>query len=136
MLWLSRYDAPMRLFRTLAALLLICVMGGPRSATLVPIVPERIAITSTPVSLQPDDPLRTRAGRLTLLQGWKLTSRASQFGGWSALHIDGDRFTAIGDYGSVLRFRLTRFGRATEARIDPLPAGCGRVDDKRERDSE
>lgn len=126
----------MRLFRTFAALLLFCVIGGPRSASLVPVVPERVTITSLPVSLQPDDPSRTRAGRLTLLQGWKLASRASQFGGWSALHIDGDRFTAIGDYGSVLRFRLTRFGRATDARIDPLPSGCGRVDDKRERDSE
>ena len=136
MLWPSRYDAPMRLFRTFATLLLFCVIGGPRSATLVPVVPERMDITSTPVSLQTDGPSRTRAGQLTLLQGWKLTSRASQFGGWSALHVDGDRFTAIGDYGSVLRFRLTRFGRATKARIDPLPAGCGRVDDKRERDSE
>jgi hypothetical protein len=77
---------------------------------------------------------------LTLLGGWKLASRSSQFGGWSALHIagdgDGNRVTAIGDYGSVLRFRLTRFGRATEARIDPLPVGCGAQDDKRERDSE
>lgn len=126
----------MRLARTLAALLLFCVIGGPRSASLVPVVPERVTITSLPVSLQPDDPSRTRAGRLTLLQGWKIASRSSQFGGWSALHIDGDRFTAIGDYGSVLRFRLTRFGRATDARIDPLPAGCGRVNDKRERDSE
>ena len=136
MMWLSRYDAAMRLFRTFAVLSVICVIGSPRSATLLPVVPERVAITSTPVSLQPDDLSRTRAGRLTLVQGWKLASLDSQFGGWSALHVDGDRFTAIGDYGSVLRFRLTRFGRATEARIDPLPAGCGRVDEKRARDSE
>jgi hypothetical protein len=122
----------------MAALLIF--IGGPRNSTLTPIVAERPKITSVAVTLQSDDPARTRAGRLTLLAGWKLTSRSMQFGGWSALHVDSDgdghRVTAIGDFGSVLRFRLTRFGRATDARIDPLPRGCGRVDDKRERDSE
>jgi hypothetical protein len=101
---------------------------------------ERLTIVSAPVPLQVDDPRRTRTGRLTLMGGWKLASRSTQFGGWSALRIesdgDGDRVTAIGDFGSVLRFRLTRFGRATKARIDPLPLGCGAQDDKRERDSE
>ena len=126
----------MRFLRTLAALLLIYVMGGPRSSSLTPIFVERVTIVSVPVALQPDDPARTRAGQLTLLAGWKLSSQSSQFGGWSALDIDDDRVTAIGDYGSVLRFRLTRFGRAVDARIDPLPAGCGRADDKRQRDSE
>lgn len=120
--------------------ILLILIGGARSSTLNPVLAERIAVISSPVSLQADDPRRTRTGRLTLLGGWKLASRSSQFGGWSALHIEGDgngdRVTAIGDYGSVLRFRLTRFGRATEARIDPLPSGCGAQDDKRERDSE
>lgn len=126
----------MRLFQTLVALLLICIMGGPRSSSLTPIIAGMIAIVSVPVTFQADDVTRTRAGRLTLLAGWKLSSRSPQFGGWSALDIDGDRVTAIGDYGSVLRFRLTRFGRAVDARIDPLPVGCGRFDQKRERDSE
>ena len=116
---------------------LLLLVGGPRSSLLVPVVGESIAITSTPVLLQADHPSRTRAGRLTLVAGWRLDAPDSrQFGGWSALRVHGDRFTAIGDYGSVLRFRLTRFGRATEARIDPLPEGCGRQADKRERDSE
>lgn len=116
---------------------LLALVGGPRSSPLVPVVGEPITITSTPVLLQADQPSRTRAGKLTLLAGWKLSAPHSrQFGGWSALRIQGDRFTAIGDYGSVLRFRLTRFGRATEARIDPLPQGCGRQDDKKQRDSE
>ncbi len=111
-------------------------MGGPRSSSLTPVFVERVTITSMPVTLQPDDPSRVRTGELTLLAGWKLSSLSSQFGGWSALDVDGDQVTAIGDYGSVLRFRLTRFGRAVEARIDPLPVGCGRRDDKRQRDSE
>ncbi len=120
--------------------MLLSVTGGPRSVTLIPVRAERIVMTSVPVELQADDPQRTRTGRLTLLGGWRLASRSGQFGGWSALHIapegQGSRVTAIGDYGSVLRFRLTRFGRAVDARIDPLPAGCGALDDKVERDSE
>ncbi len=118
----------------LPALLLV---GGPRSGSLVPVVGEAVTIVSTPVPLQPDELSRTRTGHLTLVGGWKLDApRSRQFGGWSALRIKGDQFTVIGDYGSVLRFRLTRFGRATEARIDPLPSGCGRQEDKKERDSE
>ncbi len=128
------YAPILRLIMLAPALLLV---GGPQSGSLVAVFSEPVAIVSTPVSLQPDQPSRTRTGQLTLLAGWKLAApRSRQFGGWSALRIKGDRFTVIGDYGSVLRFRLTRFGRATEARIDPLPEGCGRQDDKRERDSE
>lgn len=126
--------------RMLFIVLLLILTGGPRSSTLIPVLAEPITMTSVPVSLQADDPRRTRTGRLSLLGGWKLASRSGQFGGWSALHVerdgDGHRVTAVGDYGSLLRFRLSRFGRATGARIDPLPVGCGAQDDKLERDSE
>ncbi len=126
----------MRRVRTFLAFLPLLVIGGARNATLAPIFHQDIPIVSVPVALQTDDPARTRVGRLTLLAGWQMSSRSSQFGGWSALSVEGDRVTAIGDYGSVLRFRMTRFGRAVDARIDPLPQGCGRQDDKRQRDSE
>jgi hypothetical protein len=116
---------------------LLLLVGGPRSGILLPVLPESITVASVPVTLHTDAPDRTRAGQLTLLGGWKLDApRSRQFGGWSALRVEGDRFTVIGDYGSVLRFRLTPFGRAVDARIDPLPDGCGRQDDKRMRDSE
>jgi hypothetical protein len=116
---------------------LILLIGGPRTGLLQPVYHEQIAITSQPIALQPDVPDRSRTGQLTLLGGWKLEAKRSrQFGGWSALRIAGDQFFVIGDYGSVLRFRLTPYGRAVDARIDPLPIGCGRQDDKRLRDSE
>jgi hypothetical protein len=138
-----RYGIPVlrRLMSLLVRLVvvapLLLLIGGPRSGLLLPVLPESITITSAPVTLQADVADRTRTGQLTLLGGWQLDApRSRQFGGWSALRVEGDRFTVIGDYGSVLRFRLTRFGRAVDARIDPLPNGCGRQDDKRERDSE
>lgn len=126
----------LKLAQAAFATLLLVLVGGPRSASLALVVPETISIVSMPVPLQANAPERRRAGQLTLMAGWLLKSRSPQFGGWSGLHIEGDRVTAIGDYGSVLRFRLTPFGRAVDARIDPLPAGCGRQDDKRQRDSE
>lgn len=122
-----------------AALLapLFLLVGGPRSVALIPIVPELPQIVSAPVTLDPDNPALTRVGRLVLLGGWRLDApRSRQFGGWSALRIESDRFTMVGDYGSILRFRLTRFGRAVDARIDPIPLGCGRMAEKSERDSE
>lgn len=122
--------------RTLIALLSLIVVGGPRSETLMPILRERPAVRVTPVVLDSSDPTRTRVGRLTLLGGWRLDSGSTQFGGWSALHVASDRVTMVGDAGSVLRFRLTPFGRVVDARIDPLPAGCGTEGDKRRRDSE
>ena len=139
----ARYGVTVRrpsislLRRILLVAPLLLLVGGPRSGLLLPVLPEAVAMTSVPVTLQADAPERVRTGQLMLIGGWKLDApRSRQFGGWSALRVEGDRFTVIGDYGSVFRFRLTRFGRAVDARIDPLPGGCGRQDDKRLRDSE
>lgn len=125
-----------RQLRTTAALVLAMMTGGPRPPSLQPLYAERITIAATPVALASDDPTRARVGALTLLAGWRLTSESRQFGGWSALSVEGDRITAIGDAGSVLRFRLGRFGRPYAASIVPLPRGCGPVNDKIWRDTE
>ena len=132
----GRYQRRVFRFRPLLALAAFLLVGGPRSAALTPIYPERITMRSVPVVLVADDPTRTRVGALTLMAGWRIDSSSHQFGGWSGLLVDGDRITALGDAGSVLRFRLGRFGHARDARIDPLPPGCGPVSDKRYRDSE
>lgn len=126
----------MRWLGLLLAILLPIVIGGPRSRQHTPNYAERIVVRSVPVTLDTSDATRTRVGALTLLGGWRLSSVSPQFGGWSALHIDGDRVTAIGDAGTVLRFRQTRYGRAVDARIDSLPVSCGQNNDNRTRDSE
>ena len=122
--------------RTLLALAPLLLTGGPVSTPSRPVVPDGIAIAAAPVTIQPDEPGRTRVGALTLVAGWKLTSPSAQFGGWSALFVDGDRVTSINDGGALLRFRLGRFGHPTDARIDVLPVGCGQGLDKLTRDSE
>lgn len=126
----------MRGLRFVLAIALCGLLAGPRSRALTPIYPETLSIRSTPVLLDARDPARIRVGALTLIAGWQLESPSPQFGGWSAMHVEGDRFTVIGDAGSILRFRLGRFGHATDARIDALPGGCGPTSDKRYRDSE
>lgn len=126
----------MRWLGFLLAVLLPIIVGGPRSKQHTPNYSERVTVRSEVVTLDTSDASRSRVGALTLLGGWRLSSVSPQFGGWSALHIDGDRVTAVGDAGTVLRFRLTRFGRAVDARIDSLPRSCGQGNENRTRDSE
>ena len=132
----GRYGDTMSLLRSLPVLVAFLVVGGPRDPTTLPIVPETIRIVSTPVTVQPDNPSRVRVGALTLLAGWKLESESHQFGGWSSLDVQGDRVTTVSDGGAVLRFRLGRFGHASEAAIVAVPHGCGPDGDKRDRDTE
>ena len=124
------------MLRRLLPLLAFYFVGGAQSAVLKPIFPEAIRIRATPVSIQPGEPNRRRLGGLTLLAGWKLESRSVQFGGWSSLHVEGDRVTTVSDGGAVLRFRLGRFGHATDAAIVPVPHQCGPDNSKSDRDTE
>ena len=112
-----------------------CVDGTmPSVATPVP--EQRLAIASDPVVLDTTDPDRRRVGALTLLGGWQLTSGARSFGGLSALDVDGSYVTALSDAGTVVRFRLGRFGNVSGASIRSLPEGCGRVILKTDNDTE
>jgi len=120
----------------LASCILPILLDGSVGAVAVPIAAQAIDVRVTPVSIEPGQPMRTRVGGLTLLAGWELKSEARQFGGWSALHVSGSRVTAISDAGAVLRFTLGQFGRVRDARMVPLPAGCGPDRDKTDRDAE
>ncbi len=112
-----------------------CVDGSiPGPVTLVQ--NQQIKINSTPVSLDTSDPVRRRVGALRFLGGWHLTSDARSFGGLSALDVDGNRVTALGDGGTIVRFRLGRFGNASDASVVRLPDGCGKVVRKTDNDTE
>ena len=105
--------------------------------------PERLGlldptatITATRVPLDPADPRRVRVGRLTYLGGVELSSKDPVFGGFSAMSLQGDRFTLLSDGGGVVRFRLDSRGRLSDARIGELPAGPSTGWQKADRDSE
>ena len=126
----------MRRITACLPLLLALFVGETTSVTMSRIVAQPMLIRAEPVALDSHDPARTRVGALTLLGGWRLTSNVRAFGGLSALDMDGNRATAISDIGAIVTFRVGGFGHISDARILPLPSGCGGNDDKTARDTE
>ena len=82
------------------------------------------------------NPARIRIGALEYLGGVALKSPDPAFGGFSALHVAGDRFLLLSDGGGVVRFALGRDWRIRGASFDELPRGPGTGWEKRDRDSE
>jgi len=125
-----------RLLALLSPLLLGQCLSASTPGLVSPMDPIAIRVASAPVFLDSSNPLRTRVGALRFVGGWRLTSTSRSFGGLSSLDLDGNRVTAISDIGAVVRFRLGRFGNVSSARIDPVPAGCGKVVEKFDGDTE
>lgn len=106
-------------------------------------VEERLALlgrearmTATQVPLDPANPGRSRLGGLTYLGGVQLRSADPAFGGFSALAVEGDRFTLLSDGGNVVRFRMATDWRPQEVHFANLPSGPHTGWEKRDRDSE
>lgn len=99
--------------------------------------PDRhAAIRSHPVALDPADPGRDRVGPLRYLGGWELSSDRDDFGGISALRVQGDKVLAISDAGGIFRFRIGSDGAISETDFSELPAGPGTGITRKDRDSE
>lgn len=121
-------------------LLVVLFLGQcVRSSTthdLTPVMAEPAQIRAEPVALYPAEPGRRQLGPLTYLGGWQLTSDNPAFGGLSSLNVEGNRVTALSDAGGLVQFRIGRFGHISQARIFPVPAGCGGSREKTGRDTE
>lgn len=102
----------------------------------LPLVDPHATMVATRVALDPARPAARRVGDLVFLGGVALSSADPAFGGYSSLHVAGDRVTLLSDGGNVVRFRLDRQWRVHEARFTALPDGPGRGWDKHDRDSE
>lgn len=78
-----------------------------------------------PISLNAEDPTRTKTGRLEFLRGWKLSSDNADFGGLSSMLILPDnRFFMLSDAGILTRFTLDeKRSLAKRPVIAPLPDG-------------
>ncbi len=111
-------------------------IDGSMPAIITPAPDQRIDIASQPVALDTSYPTRRRVGALRFMGAWHLTSDIRGFGGLSALDVNGNRVTALGDGGTIIRFRLGRFGTASDATITRLPEQCGRVVRKMDNDTE
>lgn len=120
----------------LAFSLLLLLLPGWTGEERLALPGDRVQVTAERVPLNPDDPAARRVGALTFLGGVALDSRDPAFGGFSALLVDGGRFTLLSDGGNLLRFRMGADWRPRAVRFDPLPAGPGTGWRKAERDSE
>jgi hypothetical protein len=94
---------------------------------------QGVPVVATPVPLDPSDPAKTRVGRLEFRGGLHLTSSEPRFGGFSALHVDGDgsELTAITDQGGWMHARIGYDERGwlkdvTGVRMGVLHAPSGR----------
>ncbi|MEG3182271.1 esterase-like activity of phytase family protein [Sphingomonas sp. LT1P40] len=100
------------------------------------LLPREAVIEAHPVALDWRDPAQVKLGGLTFLGGVYLTSPARAFGGFSAMLVEGERFTLLSDGGGIVRFRLDSQWRLSEPSFAELPDGPGRGWNKEERDSE
>ncbi|MGT2514718.1 esterase-like activity of phytase family protein [Sphingomonas panni] len=116
----------------LAVLLLLPSWSGSERLPLYRAAPQ---VDAAPVDLYPADPRRMRNGALTYLGGVSLTASDPAFGGFSAIHVAGDRFMLLSDGGGLLRFRMGRDWRVRDTRVTEL-AGPGTGWEKRDRDTE
>lgn len=118
--------------RLLCLVLLFSLYGSSRRLAVDPVTLHPIVIKAQRISA----PAIRTTPELRYVEGWALTSRDKDFGGLSSLLLAGDKFLAVSDSGAVVRFRIDATGRLRDATIGPLPSGCARDNDKRERDSE
>ncbi len=122
------------LFVVLAVLMIVPGWSGASRLPLFRNVAP--TITATPVALYPDDPARRKIGPLTFLGGVSLTANDRSFGGFSALHVSGDRFTLLSDGGGIVRFRMGRDWKPRDATAIDLRDGPDTGWTKAMRDSE
>ncbi len=120
------------LFVIFTCLLLVPSWSG---AERLPLYDGLPVIRAEPVALYPDDPARRDNGALTYLGGVSLTASDPAFGGFSSLHVRGDRFELLSDGGSLVRFRMGRDWQVRDVRVDEL-AGPGTGWEKEDRDTE
>lgn len=97
-----------------------------------PAAAEPVAVTATPVALDPAAPARTTLGPLLYRGGLELRAADRRFGGFSGLMVDADdRLTAVADVGEWMRARLLsdadgRLVGITDVHLEPLRDAAGR----------
>jgi len=104
--------------RLLPAALIFLTLGPvPWTGFRYPVVDRSQTASARPL-LYP----AATGGTLRFVEGWRLTSSNSMFGGFSALALRGDRrFLLIGDNGQATRLTLGADGAVSDVTIAALP---------------
>lgn len=119
-----------RVFFVIAAVLILGTSyAGPTRLPLFGKVPSLRLVA------EPAPAIRTN-GRLTWLAGARVESDDPIAGGFSALAVQGGRFTLLNDGGNFAEFTFGPKGQVANVRFGELPDGPGTGWEKRDRDSE
>jgi len=119
-------------FVILAVLLLVPGWSGSERLPLYAKVPT---ITAERVPLYLKDPTRRDLGPFTYLGGVVLRGDDPAFGGFSSMHVDGDRFSLLSDGGALVQFTMGGDWRPHDVAVREI-AGPGTGWEKRDRDTE
>lgn len=123
--------------RILLSILLILLFVPQWSGEArLPLLPRTATIQAAQVVLEPGNPQRTQLGGLTFLGGVALAGEGAAFGGFSAMAVDGHRFTLLSDGGNIVSFTMGADWTPRAVRFAELPAGPGKGWRKQDRDSE
>lgn len=117
-------------------LLVLLFVPGWTGERRLDLLSPGLSITTVPVTLDPNRPERRRVGALTYLGGVELRSPDRAFGGFSAMHVAGERFTLLDDGGNVVQFHMGSDWRVRGVKARELPGGPGPGWEKLDRDSE
>lgn len=120
----------------LSPFLVLALVPGWSGDPRLPLLGRDARIDGRPLPLLSADSARTHIGALDYLGGVELKSPDPAFGGFSALHVDGERFLLLSDGGGVVRFSMGQDWRIDDASFGDLSQGPRTGWDKRDRDSE
>ena len=120
----------------LSILLILLFVPDWSGEARLPLLPRNATVQATPVVLEPGNPQRTQLGGLTFLGGVALKGKGAAFGGFSAMAVEGDRFTLLSDGGNIVSFTMGTDWTPRAVRFAELPAGPGKGWRKQDRDSE
>lgn len=117
-------------------LILLLLLLLPYSSKDVRRVLGKPDLRAEQVALDPTNPGNRTVGALTFLGGVRLKSGDPAFGGFSAMTLQGDRFTFVSDTGSLVRFRMGADWQPRDIWFGDLPAGPAASFHKENRDAE
>lgn len=120
------------LFVILAVLLIV---PGWTGSERLPLYARTPTIVASPVALYPDAPQRRDLGPFRYLGGVALSADDPAFGGFSSMHVEGDRFSLLSDGGSLVQFSMGADWQPRDVAVREI-AGPGTGWEKRDRDTE
>jgi hypothetical protein len=112
------------------------LIGGDSIPNNVPAEIASLSVDAMPLPVRAADVSISPAFPARLIRAWSLRSENGDFGGLSAIHASGNSLTMLSDKGTLVRLGVDERTSHWKGSIALLPAGCGNMRDKGQRDTE